>query len=441
MRSARDVPAAIQWQEGMLLAPQHFQRLSWRHEALLQYHAGAISPFHWGVRHLEIDRVKLAAGVLRVVELEAVMPDGLVVSYTAGDVPGLAIDLSARADELRNRPLMVHLAVTAHGRGLAFTERYESVDGGAVADEITGEGELHLTVLRPKLALVATNDLDAKYVGFPLVQIERRNERFAQTGFEPPWLWVRPDSATYELCLRIATRLREKAGFLADQVRNPSMSSKTAHLLDTKLLVHCLVGELPPFEALLRSGVAHPFQLYLSLCSVVGHLAGLCRSLVPPVLEPYDHNDLQATFDRAYRFLDGAISEGVHEKYTRYVFTGRGDEYRLRFDPDWMTRTLILGVQAPLNVAEHEMAGWVGGSIIAAASKIAAQRNYRVLGLPRNRLGADADLVPPLGMAIYSLTVDGQLVVAGEDLVVVNPAADGQQLRPESVVLFVRHRE
>src|SRR5436190_1813629 len=47
--TAREVPGAIQWHEGMLLAPQHFQWLSLRQETLLQYHASAISPFHWGV--------------------------------------------------------------------------------------------------------------------------------------------------------------------------------------------------------------------------------------------------------------------------------------------------------------------------------------------------------------------------------------------------------
>jgi type VI secretion system protein ImpJ len=437
--TARDVPAAIQWHEGMLLAPQHFQWLSMRHESLLQYHTNAISPFHWGVRHLEIDRVLLVDGVLRIVELEAVMPDGLVVSHNAGDVPELTVDLNARVDEMKQRPLMVHLAVTARGRGLAFNERYGSVDAGPVTDENTGEGDLPMPVLQPRLALVVSDDLPPKFVGFPLVELAYRNELFTRTAFEPPWLRVGPGSPTYDLCLSVATRLREKAAFLADQVRGPSMSTSAAQLLDTKLLVHCLVGELPAFEAVLRTGVSHPFPLYVSLCSVIGHVAGLGRALVPPVLDPYDHNDLHATFAQAYAFLDRAVSEGVHEAYTRYVFNREGDEYRLLFDPDWMTRSLILGVQAPSGVSDQDMAGWVAASVIAGDSKIAALRDHRVMGLRRKRLDADTDLVPPRGMSLYSVPVDAQFVVPGEDLVVINPATE-TQLRPESVVLFVRNR-
>ena len=77
MIDAHDLPGAIQWHEGMLLAPQHFQQLSIRHEELLHYHLMMISPFHWGIRRLKIDQVLLIEGTLRVQELEAIMPDGL----------------------------------------------------------------------------------------------------------------------------------------------------------------------------------------------------------------------------------------------------------------------------------------------------------------------------------------------------------------------------
>jgi type VI secretion system protein ImpJ len=437
--TARELPGAIQWHEGMLLAPQHFQWLSLRQESLLQYHAAAISPFHWGVRHLEIDRVLQVDGILRIVELEAVMPDGLVVSHTSGEVPDLSVELTSRTDEMKHRPLMVHLAVTARGREKnAFADRYGSVDAGPVADENTGEGGLPMPVLKPKLSLVVADDLPEKYVGFPLVEVAHRNEVFTQTEFEPPWLRVGPGSATYQLCLSIAARLREKAVFLADQARTPSMAASAEHLLETKLLVHCLAGELPAFEAILRTGVSHPFPLYVSLCSLVGHVAGLGRSLVPPVLDPYDHNNLQATFAQARAFIDRAVSEGVHEAYTRYALNQERDEYRIVFDPDWTTRTLILGVQAPSGVSDQEMGAWIEASVIAGASSIASRRDLRVTGLRRKRIDADKDLVPPRGMSLYSLSIDTQYLTPGEDLVVINPATEGQH-RPESIVLFVRN--
>jgi len=51
---ADEIPQAIQWHEGMLLSPQHFQQSSWRQEMLVQYSmlltapmAGAFAGWRW----------------------------------------------------------------------------------------------------------------------------------------------------------------------------------------------------------------------------------------------------------------------------------------------------------------------------------------------------------------------------------------------------------
>jgi type VI secretion system protein ImpJ len=435
--NAREVPPPIQWHEGMLLAPQHFQQLSLRHELLVHYHAAATSPFHWGVRHLEIDQVALVDGVFRVLDLEAVLPDGLVVTQSTGDVPELSVDLTQKIDEMKHRAVTVHLAVVARGRGLAMSERYASEDSGSVVDENTGEGELPMPVLKPKVQLILGDDIPPKYVTFPLARIAYRNEAFTNTRYQPPWLRVAPGSAIYELCSSLAARLREKATFLAEQVRSPSSSASIPQLVDTKILVHCLVGELPAFEALLRSGHSHPFPLYVSLCSLLGHVAGLGRALVPPVLEPYDHNDVFSSFDQVYNAISKAVAEGIHEAYTPYTFLVEGEEFHLNFDPNWAGRHVILGVRAPSGVSDAEMAQWVGRSVIASRSKIVPLRDRRVTGAVRKQIDADADLVPPRGVTLYTLAQDADYVQPGEDLVVIHP---GARLRPDSIVLFVRNQ-
>ena len=83
MTRVNELPESIAWYEGMLLWPQHFQQLTRRQEARLHFHALAIAPYHWGVRELHFDRVMLVRGMLRVIELEAILPDGLVVSHLA----------------------------------------------------------------------------------------------------------------------------------------------------------------------------------------------------------------------------------------------------------------------------------------------------------------------------------------------------------------------
>lgn len=437
--TAREVPPAIQWHEGMLLAPQHFQQLALRQETLLHYHASSIAPFHWGVRHIEIDSVLLVDGVFRIVELEAVMPDGLIVSHSAGEGPDLAVELTPHIEEMHDHPVTVFLAVAARGRGLELNDRYGSEQSNAVPDENTGEGDLPMQILRPKLHLIVGDDPPPKYIGFPIAELTYANETFSKTRFEPPWLRVAPGTVLYELCNDLATRLREKAAFLAEQVRVPSSSATAPQLLDTKMMVHGLVGELPAFEAVLRTGVSHPFAVYQSLCSVVGHVAAVGRSLVPPVLEAYDHNHLYATFDQIRLAIARMLAEGVNEKYTAFPFAQEGDEFRLQFDPDWANRPIFLGVRAPSGTSEQEISAWVSAAVIGARSRISSLRDRRIPGVRRRRVESEASIVPPRGVTLYALSPDPDTIVGGEDLVILNPADEGK-MRPDWIVLFVRNR-
>jgi type VI secretion system protein ImpJ len=438
--TAADVLPAIQWHEGMLLAPQHFQWQAQRQEALLHYHSAAMNPYHWGVRHLRIDPVLLVDGTLRVLELEAVLPDGLIVSHLPDETPDLMVDLTARADDMRQRPVTVHLAVAARGRGLALADRYGFEEGGPAVDENTGEGELPVPVLKPRLRLLLDDDPPPKYVTFPLAKVMYRNEVFARSSFEPPWLRVAPGSALYEMCQGVAARLREKAAFLAEQARSSMSSVRAPQLLETKSMVHAMVGGLPAFEAALRCGASHPFPLYLALCNLLGHVAGLGRSLLPPVLEPYDHNELFDTFDQARAAITLALDEGIHEGYTAYAFTYEEGAFRLRFDPEWMSRPLILGVKAPLGVPEAEMVAWVSASLIASRPKIADLWDRRVVGTKRKRIEAETDMVPIRGVSLYSLTADPEFVLPDEELEIRNLDDRQGRRRPDEVVLYVRNR-
>jgi type VI secretion system protein ImpJ len=434
--AARDLPAAIQWHEGMLLEPQHFQSMAQRQEMLVHYHAASTSPYHWGVLSYEVDRALLLKGVFRVTELEAILPDGLIVSYIAGDGPDLSTDLANRIDDMKQSAVTVSLAVAARGRGVRFDERYSSEESEPMRDENTGEGEARFSVLRPRLQLLA-DDPPLKYVHFPLAKISFRNQ-FTMTSFEPPQLRVSPGSAIYRNCQAIATNLRDKAINLSRTVDSPSASSSESQILGTKSLIHCLVGELPLLEALLATGTAHPFSIYLALCSVVGHVAGLGRMLVPPVLMQYDHNDLAATFESAQMAIARAVSEGVHESYSEYRFTSEQDEFRLRFDEEWTSHSLILGVRAPAGVSEADMAAWVASSVIGGRSQILGMRDRRVTGVRRRRIDSEADLVPSRGVTLFVITPDPQLISTGEDLVILSPRDDSRP-RPEEIVLYVKN--
>ncbi len=440
---ADDIPDSIQWHEGMLLAPQHFQELDSRTEGLLHYHASLLAPFHWGIRHLKIDPIRLLEGTFRVLELEGILPDGLVVSSHDAEPGDLELDLRPFKDDLAGGEMAVHLTVPGRQAGASSVRgdwaRYRSDESRLVRDQNTGEAELRIPRLKPRLRLLLAEKPPEKYTSFPLARVTYRNEAFGDTSFVPPMLRVPQASPIGELCSEVVKRLREKAVFLAERVRSPSSATRVPQLIETKNIIHNMMAPLPPLEALLASGRAHPFALYQALCLVVGHVAALGRSLVPPVLDPYDHDDLYESFSQAQKFVFKVVEEGIQEKYTSYPFYLKKGAFYLPMDDDWKGRTLVIGVRAKEGATAEDVERWVEESLIGSKSEIQGMRLKRVRGAVREPFGGDGDLVPARGVQLFSLDPDPDFVHFNESIFIVNLDDPEGARRPVEIVLYVRN--
>jgi type VI secretion system protein ImpJ len=443
MTDARKLPEAIQWHEGMLLAPQHFQQMSMRQEELLHYHTMSINPFHWGVSRLKVDQALLVEGTLRVVDLEAVMPDGLVVTHPGQGESDLELDLAPYTEEMKQRALSVHLAVPAKKLGVPVTKgdlvRYDSVKGPPVVDENTGESELSLPRLRPRLSLLMTETPPQKYSTFPLLKVAYQNETFTLTDYVPPALKVPLKSPVGELCAAVAHRLREKAVFLSERVRSPSSVMKGPMLQTTKSMIRSLASALPYYEAVLNTGVAHPYTLYLSLCAVVGQVAALGRGLVPPVLAPYDHNDLFFPFKQAKDFIFRMIDEGILETHTPIPFDLENGIFSLTLEEGWMTQNLVIGVKARHGTTEKDVLAWISESLIGSSEKIESMKDKRILGASRKRIEGDEELVPITGVVLFSVKAEPQFIEPSEVLQIFNTSDPAGERSPSEIVLYVKN--
>jgi type VI secretion system protein ImpJ len=450
---AHDIPESIQWHEGLLLTPQHFQQLSLRQESLLQYVAGSIAPFNWGVRRFEWDAARLAGGRLRVLRLDAVMPDGLVVSYGArggGELGGgdLSVDLGPHAERLKGGgSVTVYLAVAAREAEPASggkDGRYLSVEGDPVADEQTGDGALVIPRLRPHLKLFAGEAPGKNHVSFPLARVTHSGAAFTLEGFIPPALAVARDSALGRICSEAARHMREKAMFLADRLRGASGGGARAVLdRETEALVRCLVAPLPQLEAVLSTGVTHPYPVYLAFCAAAGQVATVGGSLDPPLFHPYDHNDLAATFGEVLAYIRARVEAGAASSFTVHAFRYEDEEgggvYSIDFDPAWATKRLVLGMRARPGATETQLAEWGKDCIIGSRAVMDALRRNRVRGARRSVIERDEDLVPPRDVILFSLMPDPEYVEPGEVLQIFDAGSTGRETRPSAIVLYVRH--
>ncbi len=441
MATARELPLPIQWHEGMLLAPQHFQQLSLRQEELLHYHVRMLSPFHWGITHVKHDPVLLVGGSYRILELEGVMPDGLIFSHSADDGP-LEIDLTSFSEEMKQHPVTVNLVVASRKVGdppvKGDLPRYVSMDGHPIVDENTGETEVRIPRLRPRLSLLAGDVIPAKYTGFPLVKIGLEDETFSTTNFIPPMLSVPLQSGLGELCSTVATRLRQKAVFISEQTKSPALAGETAALVEMKEMIKSLVLGLPYLEASLYTGVAHPLTLYLGLNLVAGELAALGPSMVPPLLSPYNHNDLRNSFNQLRDFLFKML-DLIHEGYNGIPFKYENGRFNLTLFTPWMRDKLTIGVRANVGQTESAVAEWFEQSLVGTEVRMESLMSRRILGAQRQRIDRDAELglTAGSGVVLYAVKFDPAFIELGENLQVFNPEA-GESKKPAEVILYVK---
>ena len=88
----------ILWGEGLFLRPQHFQQQDAYHEWRLSQMTRLLHPYAWGVRHIKIDPDALQTGLLRVLELQAVLPDGELFNAPSEDELPPPVSLASLAD-------------------------------------------------------------------------------------------------------------------------------------------------------------------------------------------------------------------------------------------------------------------------------------------------------------------------------------------------------
>jgi type VI secretion system protein ImpJ len=446
MTDLRTIPDAVQWHEGMLLAPQHFQQAGLRSELLLHFHLAQAAPFHWGVISLQLDHARLAMGSFRVLALQAILPDGLAVHYPSEDAPPLELDLLPLAERLRDGAAKIYLAAPARRADLVSSDsgeaaRFRSVEGEEVVDHNTGDNPMRLPRLRPNLMLMVGDRPSAKYTAMPIAEISFAKDILQLTpGYLPPQLAVALETPLGQLCLALAQAVRQKASFLADRAQGAGGAGRQASLLEARSAIQCLVAGLPPFEAALNTGCAHPFALFVLAAGIAGQVAPLGPGMVPPIFERYDHDDPAASFRPLLTFIERVL-DTISELHQTIAFAQEGHAFRLKLEPVWLDAgELLIGVRGRAGAAEADLAQWIEESLIGDSEQIQPMTEARIRGAARARvLESEAiDIVPTRGTLIYRIAADRNFIAVNRVLEIANPRDAGGARRPLEIVLYVR---
>jgi type VI secretion system protein ImpJ len=352
---------------------------------------------------------------------------------------------------MADRPLAIYLAVMAGQSGSNGNgDRYEQFNGGLVEDPVSQGRAREIFRVRPKLTLVPVPEsLPAKYIGFPIARLRYTDTYRLDDEFIPPLLTV-PALAEREvpvlramlladMCSASAQRVRDRASILLNEEarganRFHSLPDGEAARLEQMIKTQrmfSIVGALPVLEAMLQCGGLHPLSIYLGLCSVAGHLAVFGTDMIPDRFEPYNHNDLYATFKPLLDFIERKLDEGLPVSYKSFHFHFKDHSFQLHFDGAWMGKQLALAIHGPREMSEEALKLWGESSLIASAGKIQEIRKNRTTGVPRAYAERIGDVGPKKGVVLFALP-DTKQIEPNQTLHILN---DGTW--PTDIVLHV----
>ena len=440
--SLKQIPDVISWHEGMLLTPEHFEELTFRQEDLLQHHAASL-PFNWGVSRLSVDETQLMQGRFSLLDLEALLPDGLPIWVDGREPSQATLDLESLELSFRQQPFLVYLAAVAHDgnskqeRDLRYTSISEAEETQGTSTDAEMEGSV-IPRLRPRFHLIASHTpLSEKYVSMPIARIGFRNSVWVlMDDYVYPLRRVSEDSPVGRQCADVLRRVRELALMMHDRWRSFSAQERLEAQSAQPSSVCSLVSGLPQCEALLSVQVTHPFQLYLAFCNLAGHIAGIASEPVPPVFPTYRHWDILASFAEVHRYINQVLDENDSHDYLGIPFQYKEGCFSLLFAPEWQGKHLILALRAQKE-NEATLAAWGESALIGSRKLQESMRDRRVLGADRSRTLSERGLFSGTGTVLFHLEENNGYILPEEPLDIAGGPASEHSNAPVEVILYI----
>lgn len=433
------LPDAVCWHEGMQLLPQHFQLQGLRAEALAAYFAQACNPWFWGVTTLDIDPSALCAGHVRVLGLQATLPDGLPVNVQAGTGPLLELDVNEAISASSNATVTVYLAITPLWRGgqlQPLTGRLQSVVGDALPDLTSGQYPESITVWRPNPRL-CTQTSKADSVCLPLLRIRKEGGGFVQLPYTPPTPRLVPESVLGRRVTGLCARAREKCMFLAGRLRLAQQAGNLDDAAEIRRQLAALWARLPEVEGALNSRLATPQALHGLLLGLAGSWSVLDPLAGVPAFAPLDFLELQRGYEEVLNWLEATL-ELIRAGYRSLPFERTEQAFSIQLPDDQPSQRLVIGLRMPAGSSEQAAAQWLDQSIIASSAHIAILSRQRMAGLAHQAMSHHEQVAYSVGddTRLFVVQAEGQWFDAQLPLQIVSPASVLAS-NPWQVVLFI----
>lgn len=438
------IPLNINWHEGMLLSQHHFQQNDLRNFQVLASQIKLLSSNHFGVRRLRTDKVALSDGIYRIEELEAVFPDGLIFSFFPERYKGLKaleIDISKHMKDDESE-VTIYLTIAENSDLispiLGNPSRYYSIEGEPVSDDNIKENEVKIPRLFPNAFLHIGNSIPEFCIGFALCKIIRIDGVFHVKNWTPACFFIEKHFPLWQRCANLAASIREKAIFLSDKLRN-SVSGTLSY--DTQSILSQIVTVMPGLEALVYSNEIRPYALYQELADVLGAVSVLIPTDIIPVMQPYNHNDIDGCLYPVINLIEHYIST-IERGFAIVPFNKKERFFYHYMTLDDLekcaTRKLYIGIRGDKSANLSDMDDWMKDAVIVSDFAVETVRTKRVTGAKRDTLRQEivSRILPGVGVMLFEIDIDPRFIKGEQNLHIFNPG-NNLRIQPTEIIMYL----
>jgi predicted component of type VI protein secretion system len=293
-------PNRIHWHDGQVLSCHDLQQADIIVFNTIRHLASIISPYSWGVIKLELDGPSLASNVIRINQLECLMPDYTYIQLPQYGSNPIEINLDSykKTDEY-----MLYCSISKEETILNndFTlSRYKAKSGGQFPDMNTNENPKTIMKLMPVITLTTEK---LHQLSLPLIKFNFSGTSIKILEYDPPSPNFRWCKISFTALNSTLSSLQEKLQIAINKVKMQNNST------DFQNYGYSIIQELCPLIALIQSAYPNPFQVYLGLTRLSAALSNILSDQYPNLNLYYDHSEIYNNFKIIIEFIEHKIKK------------------------------------------------------------------------------------------------------------------------------------